>query len=378
MRSHEVFSSIWEDRREKGRRGERGEGEKGEEILFALSTSHLPTFLPTSPPLYSPPPLLPSPFPLPPSPLLKNLVSLIKNTKQNPPVFPSSIFEANLFQFGNLEPQRAPIGVFDSGVGGLTVLREIYRQLPNESIIYFGDTARLPYGIRTQAEILQFNREILTWMQHQGVKMAIMACNTSSALALETVREEFNFPVIGVILPGAKAAVQQGQRIGVIATPATAKSNAYKRAILEIQPEVQVWQVSCPEFVPLIEQNRIHDEYTTEVARSYLEPLIQQEIDTLVYGCTHYPHLAPVLLKLLPNSVKLVDPAVHVTAACIQELELLGLRNTFPSMPTRFAVSGCPQQFAKSSVTWLGCTPVVEVVYFTDSAIPGFRQDVLG
>ncbi len=293
-------------------------------------------------------------------------------------MFPSSIFEANLFQFGNLEPQRAPIGVFDSGVGGLTVLREIYRQLPNESIIYFGDTARLPYGIRTQAEILQFNREILTWMQQQGVKMAIMACNTSSALALEIVREEFNFPIIGVILPGAKAAVQQGQRIGVIATPATAKSNAYKRAILEIKPDVQVWQVSCPEFVPLIEQNRIHDKYTIEVARSYLEPLIQQEIDTLVYGCTHYPHLAPVLLKLLPNSVKLVDPAVHVTAACIQELELLGLRNTFPSMPTRFAVSGCPQQFAKSSVTWLGCTPAVEVVYFTDSPIPGFPQDVLG
>lgn len=293
-------------------------------------------------------------------------------------MFPSSIFEANLFQFGNLEPQRAPIGVFDSGVGGLTVLREIYRQLPNESIIYFGDTARLPYGIRTQAEILQFNREILTWMQQQGVKMAIMACNTSSALALEIVREEFNFPIIGVILPGAKAAVQQGQRIGVIATPATAKSNAYKRAILEIKPDVQVWQVSCPEFVPLIEQNRIHDKYTTEVAHSYLEPLIQQEIDTLVYGCTHYPHLAPVLLKLLPNSVKLVDPAVHVTAACIQELELLGLRNTFPAMPTRFAVSGCPQQFAKSSVTWLGCTPVVEVVYFTDSPIPGFPQDVLG
>jgi glutamate racemase len=285
-------------------------------------------------------------------------------------VFPSSSFEANLFQFSAKEPQRAPIGVFDSGVGGLTVLREIYRQLPNESIIYFGDTARLPYGIRTQAEILQFNREILTWMQSQGVKMAIMACNTSSALALETVRQEFNFPIIGVIFPGAKAAVQQGQRIGVIATPATAKSNAYKRAILEIQPDVQVWQVSCPEFVPLIEQNRIHDQYTTEVARSYLEPLIQQQIDTLVYGCTHYPHLAPVLRSLLPNSVKLVDPAIYVTAACTQELELLSLRNTFGSMPTRFAVSGCAQQFASSSVTWLGCTPTVEVVHFTVPVIP--------
>lgn len=283
-------------------------------------------------------------------------------------MFPSS-FEGNFFQYSNLEPQRAPIGVFDSGVGGLTVLREIYRQLPSESIIYFGDTARLPYGIRNQAEIIQFNREILAWMQHQGVKMAIMACNTSSALALDTVRGEFNFPIIGVILPGASSAVQQGQRIGVIATPATAKSNAYKRAILEIKPLVEVWQVSCPEFVPLIEQNRIHDPYTIEVARSYLEPLIQQDIDTLVYGCTHYPHLAPVLRSLLPNSVRLVDPAVSVVAACAQELDLLGLRNTYPSKPTRFAVSGCPQQFAQSSVTWLGCTPSVEVVNFSDPAI---------
>ncbi|MBF2065207.1 MAG: glutamate racemase [Calothrix sp. C42_A2020_038] len=292
-------------------------------------------------------------------------------------MFLSSIFEANLYRFPE-EPQRAPIGVFDSGVGGLTVLRELYRQLSNESIIYFGDTARLPYGIRSQAEIIQFNREILTWMQTQGVKMAVMACNTSSALALETVREEFNFPIIGVILPGAKAAVQQGKRIGIIATPATAKSNAYKNAILEIEPSVQVWQVSCPEFVPLIEQNRIHDPYTVEIAASYLEPLIQQQIDTLVYGCTHYPHLSPVLCSLLPNTVTLVDPAVYVAAACCQELELLNLRNNFPPMPTRFIVSGCPQTFAQTSVNLLGFTPSVEVVNFTNMTIPSFRQDAVG
>jgi glutamate racemase len=284
-------------------------------------------------------------------------------------VYSSSLFEGNLYNFSEHEPQRAPIGVFDSGVGGLTVLRQLYRHLPNESIIYFGDTARLPYGIRSQTEILQYVREILTWMQQQQVKMVIMACNTSSALALEIVRGEFDLPILGVILPGAKAAVQQGRRIGVIATPATAKSNAYRHAILEIDPSVQVWQVSCPEFVPLIEQNRINDPYTTEVARSYLEPLIQQNIDTLVYGCTHYPHLAPVLRSLLPTHVQLVDPAVHVVAACTQELELLGLRNTQPPLPTRFAVSGCPQQFAQSGVQWLGHTPMVEVVDFTDTAV---------
>lgn len=281
-------------------------------------------------------------------------------------MYSSSSFEGNLYEFLDQEPQRAPIGVFDSGVGGLTVLRQIYRQLPNESVVYFGDTARLPYGIRSQAEIIQFVREILDWMQQQRVKMVIMACNTSSALALEIVRAEYDIPILGVILPGAKAAVQQGKRIGVIATPATAKSNAYKHAILEINPEVEVWQVGCPEFVPLIEQNRIHEPYTTEVARSYLEPLLQQDIDTLVYGCTHYPLLAPVVRSLLPTQVKIIDPAVYVVNACNQELDLLGLNNTHPPLPTRFAVSGSPQQFAQSGINWLGFTPIVEAVDFAN------------
>ncbi|MBD1927593.1 glutamate racemase [Trichocoleus sp. FACHB-90] len=259
--------------------------------------------------------------------------------------------------------QRSRIGVFDSGVGGLTVLRELYRHLPNESILYFGDTARLPYGTRSQAEILQFVREILIWMVDQGVKMAIMACNTSSALALEAVRSEFDLPILGVILPGARAAVGLGKRIGVIATPATAASNAYRRAILEVDATVSVWQVGCPEFVPLIEQNRIYDPYTLEVAREYLAPLLQYRIDTLVYGCTHYPHLAPILKTILPRSVNLCDPAVHVVSAAAQELDLLGLRNVRPPLATRFAVSGCPEQFAQLSVQWLGCTPEVEKVY---------------
>ncbi len=268
--------------------------------------------------------------------------------------------------FPSQEPQGAPIGIFDSGVGGLTVLHQLTLQLPNESIIYFGDTARLPYGTRSQAEILQFVREILSWMLQQQVKMAIMACNTSSALALEAVRSEFPLPILGVILPGARVAVQQGKRIGVIATPATTASNAYRRAILEIDPTVQVWQVGCPEFVPLIEQNRISDPYTIEVARYYLAPLLQQQIDTLVFGCTHYPFLAPVLRSLLPPTVKLLDPAVHVVAAATKELDLLGLRNTHTPLPTRFYVSGCPEQFAQSSVRWLGSMPVVESVSLND------------
>ena len=276
-----------------------------------------------------------------------------------------------------VEAQTAPIGIFDSGVGGLTVLQQLKEQLPNESIVYFGDTARLPYGTRSRAEILQFVREILAWMLKQQVKMVIMACNTSSALALEEVQAKFPVPILGIILPGARAAVQQGERIGVIATPATAASNAYQRAIVEIDPTVGVWQVGCPEFVPLIEQNRIDDPYTIEVTQRYLAPLLKQQIDTLIYGCTHYPHLAPVMRSLLPRTVKLVDPAVHVVAAAAQELDLLGLKNTHTALPTRFYVSGCPIQFAQSSVRWLGYTPVVKSVDLTKVINPELPLEFL-
>lgn len=258
---------------------------------------------------------------------------------------------------------QAPIGVFDSGVGGLTVLRELYRQLPHESILYFGDTARLPYGTKSRSEILQYVREILTWMVQRRVKMVIMACNTSSALAIETVRSEFpDLPILGVILPGARAAVQVGKRIGVISTPATAASNAYRDAVLEIDPTAAVWQIGCPEFVPIVEANRIDQPYTYQVAQEYLEPLLKQEIDTLIYGCTHYPHLAPVLKSLLPQSVQLIDPAVHVVKSASQELDLLGLKQVRSPRPTEFWVSGNPQPFIEISRQWLGCTPLVEQI----------------
>ena len=260
------------------------------------------------------------------------------------------------------EPKPSPIGVFDSGVGGLTVLRELYRQLPQETFLYFGDTARLPYGNRTPAEILQFVRDILTWMEGQQVKMAIMACNTSSALALETVRQEFHFPILGVILPGARAAVRQGKKIGVIATPATAKSKAYEQALQEIDSNVEIWQVGCPEFVPLIEQNRLNDDYTKSVAQAYLAPLIENQIDTLIYGCTHYRHLEALLVQLLPNSVTLIDPAESVVKAADKELELMGLKSFEPAQPTRFCVSGCPNKFAELAQQWLNVFPLVEQV----------------
>ena len=255
------------------------------------------------------------------------------------------------------------IGLFDSGVGGLTVLREVYRRMHTESLLYFADSARLPYGRRSPQEILRFVREILDWMCKQDVKMVIMACNTSSALALEAVRKEYDIPILGVILSGAKAAVKQGKRIGVIATTATAKSHAYSQAIQEINPQTQVWEIPCPEFVHLIEQNQLHTDYTRQVAKKYLKPLLQKNIDTLIYGCTHYRHLEKTICSLLPVSVQIIDPAEHIVVAAEKELSLLGLRNNQFPLPTRFCVSGSPQQFANLSRQWLGYYPQVEQIY---------------
>ena len=264
------------------------------------------------------------------------------------------------------QDSRCPIGVFDSGVGGLTVLQEVHRQLPNESVVYFGDTARLPYGKRSPAEIIEYVYEILHWMESEQVKMAIMACNTSSALALDVVRKDFDLPILGLILPGARAAVGKGKRIGVIATTATVKSEAYVRAICESDPQSQVFQVDCPEFVPLIESDRIQDPYTMRVAREYLQPLIEANIDTLVLGCTHYPHLSGIFRQILPSHVALVNPASYVVKAAGQELDLMGLRclgnRGNGRAETRFFVSGEPDRFAQVSQRWLGKLPLVEKV----------------
>ncbi|WP_404791368.1 glutamate racemase [Altericista sp. CCNU0014] len=265
-----------------------------------------------------------------------------------------------------MSSQNLPIGVFDSGVGGLTVLKALQQKLPQESFLYFGDTAHVPYGDRPPHEIQSLGRQILDWLVQQPVKMAIMACNTSSAVALDVVRNEFSIPILGVILPGAKAAVKQGRRIGVIATPATVGSDCYRKAILEIDPEVEVFQVACPEFVPLIEANRVADPKTPSIVWNRLQPLVEAGIDTLVYGCTHYPHLSQVIQDLLPNRITLVDPAVHMAAAATQELELLNLKSGKRHPSTRFFVSGSPEQFARSSRGCLGFTPEVRAV-----ALPG-------
>lgn len=262
-----------------------------------------------------------------------------------------------------LQPDEiSRIGVFDSGVGGLTVLQEIYRQLPQESVLYFGDTARVPYGNRSATEIVEFTRQTLDLMVKEKVKMAIVACNTSSALALEIVQSEYDLPILGVILPGARAAALHGRKIGVIATQATVNSDAYLHAIKEANPSAQVWQVACPEFVPLIENNRLDEPYTLAVARAYIQPLLDLGIDTLVYGCTHYPHLEPVLRQFVPDSIRRINPAVHVVAAAVKEIEILGIPHRGIPSPTRFTVSGDPLHFSQFAAQWLPAKPVVEQI----------------
>ena len=271
-----------------------------------------------------------------------------------------------------------PIGVFDSGVGGLTVLTELQRVLPNESILYFGDTANLPYGTKTPSEILHFVRAILNWMVSCHAKMVIMACNTSSALALEQVQSEYAIPILGVILPAARAAVQNGKRLGVIATPATAQSHAYRNAIQEISPQAKVWEIGCPEFVPLIEHNQIHEPETRTIVYRYLHGLIHTPIDTLVYGCTHYPLLSSVICDLLPPTVTLINPAVHVAQAAKQELKLMGSQGrpltTQPPI-TQFFVSDRPHRFRQLATKLIGHTPVVQQQDLSSAApLTEYRQ----
>lgn len=207
-----------------------------------------------------------------------------------------------------------PIGIYDSGVGGLTVLREVQKILPAEDIIYFGDTAHVPYGSRPASEILDFNRRILTFFAKHHVKLAIAACGTSSSLALATVSREFSFPILGMILPGARAAVKATRtlNIGVIATEGTIASGAFENAIKRLEPRIRISSQACPMFVPLVEGDFGNTDEVKKIAQSYLDPLEKDGIDTLILGCTHYPHLSEVIQKVLGKTVQLIDPALAV------------------------------------------------------------------
>lgn len=255
-----------------------------------------------------------------------------------------------------------PIGVFDSGVGGLTVLQQLQDKLPNESFLYFGDTANVPYGGRSPEDLIRLTRRILDWMSTYPVKMAVMACNTSSAWALEHVRHEYAFPILGIILPVAKAAKTLGTRLGVIATQGTVNSACYPQAIQEVDAKISVFQMPCPEFVPLIEQGRLDDRETYQAIERRLRPLIDSDIDALIYGCTHYPHLRKAIRHCLPPSIQLVDPAIYIAEAVQQELSLLRLTANTGFSTTEFFVSAAPEHFAKQMRCLINMSPQVHQV----------------
>lgn len=229
--------------------------------------------------------------------------------------------------------RNAPVGVFDSGVGGLTVAREIMRQIPEERIIYFGDTARVPYGSKSKDTIVRYSRQIIRFLRSKGVKAIVIACNTASAHALETVQKESDIPIIGVINAGARAAVQAtvNGRIGVIGTVGTIGSGIYTEVMQQMRPGVRVIGKSCPLFVPLVEEGLLHDSVTDEIASRYLAELKGKYIDTLVLGCTHYPLLRSTLRRLMGDAVTLVNPAYETAIELRELLKANGLNREMPA-----------------------------------------------
>jgi len=216
---------------------------------------------------------------------------------------------------------RRAIGVFDSGIGGLTVVHELMMRLPNEDIVYLGDTARLPYGTKSPETVLRFLRENLGFLKRKSVKMIVVACNTASSVALPELIEEEDLPLVGVLLPGARAAARatRTKRVGVIGTTATIRSGAYEDALWELEPAIKIWSRACPLFVPLVEEGWHEDEITVLTAKRYLDPMADFGADTLVLGCTHYPVIKEVISRVVGEKIMLVDSA-HETAAEVERV----------------------------------------------------------
>ena len=248
---------------------------------------------------------------------------------------------------------RRPIGVFDSGVGGLTVAAALSRALPGESILYLGDTARLPYGTKSADTVARYSERNVAFLERKGVKAVVVACNTASAVALP--RLEPHRPLWGVVEPGAARAAELSRgRVGVIATEATVRSGAYAAALQRRRPALEVVSLACPLFVPLVEEGWVDDPITEAVARRYLQPLVDAGIDTLVLGCTHYPLLAPLVARVVGSAIRLVDSAEAVAAEVAAGLAERGLLAPAGTRDDHFFVTDGAERFARLASTILG------------------------
>lgn len=252
-----------------------------------------------------------------------------------------------------------PIGVFDSGIGGLTVARAVIERLPSENIIYFGDTARVPYGVKSPETISRYATQITEFLLRQKVKVLIVACNTMAAVAYGAIKDLSSVPTLDVVDAGARSAVAEthNKYVGVIGTPATINSNAYVKAIKEYDPEITVFSQPCPLFVPLVEEGWLDHQVTRLTAQEYLRPVVTQNIDTLVLGCTHYPLLKPLLREVLGDQITLVDSAQTIARETEELLRKNSVQNIQEKPPEyRFYVTDVPVRFKEIGEHFLGTT----------------------
>lgn len=256
--------------------------------------------------------------------------------------------------------REAPIGVFDSGVGGLTVVREMLRQMPGESISYFADTAHVPYGPRDPQELRRFAAQITAFLVDKGCKMIIMACNTSTSLAYYDLKAQYDLPMVGVIEPGVDKALEHVSAaggtgtIGVIGTKATIDSGVYQRILAQKNSKVQVAAVSCPPFVPLVESGQIRGPQVEETVRNCLGPLKEEGVECLLLGCTHYPFLAPVIKKIMGPDVSCIDPAIETVNRAYRLLAGMKLLNEGGRPSYHYYASGDPESFRRMGAFFLG------------------------
>lgn len=249
------------------------------------------------------------------------------------------------------------IGFIDSGVGGLTVVKEALRQLPNERLIYLGDTARCPYGPRPAEQVIQFTWEMTNFLLEKKIKMLVIACNTATAVALEEIKAQLNIPVVGVILPGTRAALKatKNNRIGVIGTAGTIKSSAYEEALKSKAPSTFVSSLACPKFVPIVESNEFHSSVAKKIVSETLNPLQLKKLDTLILGCTHYPLLRPLIQNVMGNQVTLIDSGAETVSEVSMLLDYFDIANSPQSKnePNEFYTTGSANMFKTIADDWL-------------------------
>ena len=257
----------------------------------------------------------------------------------------------------NFMNRTNPIGFFDSGIGGLTVVKSVSRLMPNENIIYFGDTARVPYGSKSNDTVIEYSIQAANFLLRKNIKLLIVACNTASSVALNELRKFLTIPVIGMIEPGAKTALQESKKgiIGVIGTRATINNKAYSSELKKIKPKVKVYEQACPLFVPIAEEGWLDHKATQLIAKEYLLPLKEKKIESLILGCTHYPILSEVIQKVVGKNVKLVDSGTPAARIVEDYLNGRGLRNqSVHQGQSEFYVSDVPVKFREVAERFLG------------------------